>query len=74
MPDPGLTRPDLSSIRAAGEQAENAETARAGVTADGHPPAGDDPPAPSPRGIDRAICLSAVAAVLAVAGIAAYVS
>ena len=58
MPDPGFTRPDLCSIPAA----------------DGHPPTGDDPPAPSPRGIDRAIRLSTMAAVLAVAGIAAYVS
>ena len=50
------------------------EAGRGGLTADGHPPAGDDPPAPSPRGIDRAIRLSTAAAVLAVGGIAAYVS
>ena len=38
------------------------------------PPVGDDPPAPPASGIDRAIRLSTAAAVLAVAGIAAYVS
>jgi len=74
VPDPAVTRPDLCSIRAAAELAENAETGRGGLSADGHPPAGDDPPVPSPRGVDRAIHLSTAAAVLAVAGIAAYVS
>jgi hypothetical protein len=74
MPDPGFTRPDLCSIRAAAGQAEPAGTARAGLGADGHPPPGDDPPAPQASGIDRAIRLSTAAAVLAVAGIAAYVS
>ena len=74
MPYPAVTRPDLCSIRAAAEQAENAETARGGLSADGHPPAGDDPPAPLATGVDRAIRLSTAAAVLAVAGIAAYVS
>ena len=74
MPDPRFTRPDLCSRRAAARQAEPAETARGGLTADGHPPAGDDPPAPRASGIDRAIRLSTAAAVLAVAGIAAYVS
>ena len=74
MPDPGITRPDLCSIRAAGGQAESAEAVRGGLSADGHPPAGDDPPAPPAGGIDRAIRLSTAAAVLAVAGIAAYVS
>jgi hypothetical protein len=74
MPDPGFTRPDLCSIRAADAEAEPAGAVRGGHDADGHPPAGDDPPAPSPRGIDRAIRLSTAAAVLAVAGIAAYVS
>ena len=73
MPDAGDTRPDLCSIRAAG-QAEHAETAGGGLTADGHLLAGDDPPAALTGGIDRAIRLSTAAAVLAVAGIAAYVS
>ena len=41
---------------------------------DGYPLADDDPPAPLASGIDRAIRLSTAAAVLAVAGIAAYVS
>ena len=74
MPDPGFTRPDLCSIPAADAEAEPAGAVRGGLSADGHPLAGDDPPAPSPRGIDRAIRLSTAAAVLAVAGIAAYVS
>ena len=74
MPDPAVTRPDLCSIGAAAEQAEHAETARGGLTADGHPPACDYPAAPPAAGIDRAIRLSTAAAVLAVAAIAAYVS
>ena len=74
MPDPGFTRPDLCSIPAAAGQAEPAGAARGGLTADGHPPPGDDPPAPQASRIDRAIRLSTAAAVLAVAGIAAYVS
>jgi hypothetical protein len=47
---------------------------RGGFSADGYPLADDDPPAPLASGIDRAIRLSTAAAVLAVAGIAAYVS
>jgi hypothetical protein len=74
MHHPGFARPDLCSIRAATEQAELAEAARDGLIADGLPPAGDYPPVPLASGIDRAIRLSTVAAVLAVAGIAAYVS
>src|SRR5690242_1544512 len=74
MSDPGFTRPDLCSIPAVAADAEPAGTVRAGLSAEGHPSPGDDLPAPSPRGIDRAIRLSTVAAVLAVAGIAAYVS
>jgi hypothetical protein len=35
MPDPGFTRPDLCSIPAADEQAENAEAGRGGLTAAG---------------------------------------
>ena len=74
MPDPGFTRPDLCSIPAADAEAEPAGAVRAGLSADGRPPAGDDPPASLAGGIDRAIRLSTAAAVLAVAGIAAYVS
>jgi len=74
VPDAGFTRPDLCSIPAATEQTEHAEAARDRLTADGHPPTGDDLPAPVAGGIDRAIRLSTAAAVLAVAGIAAYVS
>jgi len=74
MPDPGFTRPDLCSIRAANEQDEFAEAVRGGFSADGHPRADDDPPASGTTGIDRTIRLSTAAAVLAVAAIAAYVS
>ena len=74
MPHPAATRSDLCSISAAAEQAEPAGTARGGLTDDGLPPVGDDPSAPPATGIDRAIRLSTAAAVLAVAGIAAYVS
>ena len=74
MPDPGFTRPDLCSILAAAGQAEPAGAGRGGRSAGGRPLAGDDPPAPLANGIDRAIRLSTAAAVLAVAGIAAYVS
>ena len=74
MPDPGFSRPDLCSIPAADAQAEPAGAARGGLSADSHPPVGDDPPALLASGIDRAIRLSTAAAVLAVAGIAAYVS
>ena len=74
MPYPGSARPDLRSIRAAGGQEELAEAVRGGFSADGCPPGDDDPPAPLASGIDRAIRLSTAVAVLAVAGIAAYVS
>ena len=74
MPDLGFTRPDLCSIRAAAGRAEPAGAARGGLSADRHPLADDDLPAPPARGIDRAIRVSTAAAVLAVAGIAAYVS
>jgi hypothetical protein len=63
MPGPRFTRPDLCSMIAADAEAEPAGAVRGGLSADGHPP----------RGIDR-VRLSTVAAVLAVAGIAAYVS
>jgi len=74
MPGPGSAQPDLCSIHAADEQAERAEAARSGFSSDCCPPGGDDPPVPRTSGIDRAICLSTAVAVLAVAGIAAYVS
>jgi len=74
MSDPGITRPDLCSKRTANEQDEFAKAVRGGFSADGYPLADDDPPAPLASGIDRAIRLSTAAAVLAVAGIAAYVS
>ena len=74
MPDSGFTRPDLCSIRAVAGQPEPAGAVRGGLSADSHPRAGDDPPAPLASGIDRVIRLSTAAAVLAVAGIAAYVS
>ena len=74
MRDLSFIRPDLCSMRAATEQEELAEAFRGGLSADGYPLADDDPPAPLASGIDRAIRLSTAAAVLAVAGIAAYVS
>jgi Protein of unknown function (DUF2637) len=74
MSDPGFTRPDLCSIRTANEQDEFAQVVGGGFSADCYPLADDDSPAPLASGIDRAIRLSTVAAVLAVAGIAAYVS
>ena len=75
MPDPGLTRPNLCSIPAAAGQAEPAwSNPRRAQRRRPTPPAGDDPAAPQPSGIDRASRVSTAAAVLAVAGIAAYVS
>jgi hypothetical protein len=73
MSDPGFTRPDLCSIRIADGQEEPAGAVRCKFSADGNPLADDDLPAPMASGIDRAIRLSTAAAVLAVAGIAAYV-
>ncbi len=74
MSYPRSARPDLCSIRTADEQEEFAEAVHGGFSADSYPLGGDDPPAPLTSGIDRAIRLSTAAAVLAVAGIAAYVS
>ena len=74
MSGPGFARPDLCSIRTAGGQEELAGAVRGRFSADGCPPGVDDPPAHRAAGIDRAIRLSAAAAVLAVAAIAAYVS
>ena len=74
MSYPGFARPDFRSIRTADEQDELAEAVRSGFSAVGYPLGDDDPPVPLASGIDRAIRLSIAAAVLAVAGIAAYVS
>jgi hypothetical protein len=74
MSYPRFVRPDLCSIRTADEQDELAEAVRNGFSAAGYPRGDDDPPVPLRSGIDRAIRLSTAAAVLAVAGIAAYVS
>ena len=74
MSYPSFTRPDLCSIRTTDEQDELAEAARRGFSAAGYPLGDDYPPVPRSSGIDRAIRLSTAAAVLAVAGIAAYVS
>ena len=74
MSDPGMVRPDLCSMRTADEQEKLAEAVGCGFSADGYPPGDDDPPAPLTSGIDRVIRLSTAVAVLAVAGVAAYVS
>ncbi len=74
MSGPGSARPDLCPVRAADGQDELAEAVRGGFSADGRPLGDDDPPVSLASGIDRAIRLSTAAAVLAVAGIAAYVS
>ena len=58
MPHPGLTRPDLCSIRATDGQAEPAEAVCGVLSADGRPRAGGYPPAPRASGIDRGIRLS----------------
>jgi Protein of unknown function (DUF2637) len=74
MSGPGFDPSDLCSIRTAAEQEESAEAVRGGFSADGYPLGDDDPPALRTSSIDRAIRLSTAMAVLAVAGIAAYVS
>jgi Protein of unknown function (DUF2637) len=74
MPGPGFAPPGLCSIRDAAEQEELAEAVRGGFSTGRCPLGGDDPPAPLTSGTDRAIRLSTAVAVLAVAGIAAYVS
>ena len=74
MIDPSFVRPDLCSICTAARQAKPDEAGCGGLNADGHLLTPDHPPAPLASGIDRAIRLSTAAAVLAVAGIAAYVS
>jgi len=70
MSYPGFVRPDLCSIRTDDQQNELAEAVRSAA----YPLGDDDPPVPLTSGIDRAIRLSTAAAVLAVAGIAAYIS
>ena len=74
MSGPRSVRPDLCSIRTAGEQEELAEATRSRFSTVGCPPGDDDPPVLLTSGIDRVLRLSTAAAVLAVAGIAAYVS
>ena len=74
MPGLSFAPPDLCSIRAAAENEELARAVRGGFNADGYPRGDDDPPASLASGIDRAIPLSTAVAVLAVAGIAAYIS
>ena len=74
MSGPGFARPDLCSIRIAAGQDELAEAVRRGFSAAGDPLGDDYPPVPLTSGIDRAMRLSTAATVLAVAGIAAYVS
>ena len=74
MPDPGFARPDLCSMRTAVGQEELAEAVCGGSSTDGCPLDNDDQAAPLTSGIDRAIRLSTAAAVVAVAGIAVYVS
>ena len=74
MPDTGFARHDLCSIALLTSRTSCQSRSNSGFSADGYPPADDDLPAPLASGIDRAIRLSTVAAVLAVAGIAAYVS
>ena len=74
MSYPGSARPDLCSIRAAAKQDERAEAVGGGFSDDGYPLGDVDPPASLISGIDLAIRLSTAVAVLAVAGIAAYVS
>ena len=74
MPGPGFALPDLCSMRAATGQEELAEAAHGGFSADGCPLADDDPLVSLASGIDRAIRFSTAVAVMAVAGIAAYVS
>jgi Protein of unknown function (DUF2637) len=71
---PGSARADLCSIRTAGEQDELAEAVRSGFSAADYSLSDDYPPEPLTSGIDRPIRLSTAAAVLAAAGIAAYVS
>ena len=74
MPGPYLTQPHLSSIHAAAEQTEPAAAVRGGSSAGSCPPGDDGQPAPLTSGIDRVIRVSTAVAVLAVAGVAAYVS
>jgi hypothetical protein len=74
MSCPAFARSDLCLICTSDEQDELAEAVRSGFSAAGYPLGDDHPPVPLTSGIDRAIRLSTAAAVLAVAGIAAYIS
>ena len=74
MSYPRFVRSDLRSIRTADEQDELADAVRSGFSAVGCPLGDDYQSVPVTSGIDRIIRLSTAAAVLAVAGIAAYVS
>lgn len=49
MPNLDFTRPDLCSICAADSHADHAGAARSLLSADSHPPAGDDSLAPPAR-------------------------
>jgi nitrate reductase NapE component len=71
---PGSAPPDLCSIRAALEKEKSAEAVRGEFSAGDYPLGDNDPPRPRTSGIDHAIRLSTAMAVLAMAGIAAYVS
>jgi hypothetical protein len=70
---PRFVRPNLCSIRPADERDELAGAVRNGFAV-GYPPGDDHQSVPLRSGIDRAIRLSTAAAVLAVTGIAAYIS
>ena len=75
MPDPGVTRPDLCSIRAVAEARQSLpKQSAAGSALTATHWSAMSRPHSAASGIDRAIRLSTAAAVLAVAGIAAYVS
>ena len=55
MSDPGFTRSDSCSIRAADRQAEPADAVRGLLSSDGDPLGGDDPLDPLARGAARII-------------------
>jgi hypothetical protein len=70
----GFTRSDICSISSIASHGRIARAARGVLSADGYPLADNDRHELPATSIDRAIRLSAAAAVLAVAAIAAYVS
>ncbi len=55
MYDPGFSRPDFCSIRAADGEADPAGSVRGLLSTDGRPLAGDDPPSPLARDADRTL-------------------